>query len=51
MLKEKFFDFLQKMLYLGIFRLEFEKAIVTFEMNVLELLLKLSFMQKGNPKI
>ena len=37
------------MLYLDIFRLEFEKAIVIFEINVLEFVLWQSLMQNKNP--
>ena len=37
------------MLHLDIFRLEFEKAIVIFEINVLEFVLWQSLMQNKNP--
>ena len=37
------------MLYLGIFRLEFEKAIVIFEFNALEFVYVQSLVQNKNP--
>ena len=37
------------MLYLGIFRLGFEKAIVTFEINALEFANVQSLVQNKNP--
>ena len=46
MQKKKHLDLGQKLLYLGISSLEFEKAIVIFETSALEFVLLQSLVQK-----
>ena len=46
MQKQKILTFLKKMLYLGIFGLEFERIIVIFEISALEFSLLQSLVQK-----